>query len=132
MLAAQKRKGVYVVWTQWLLESMAQWRRESEEDYLLSSSAQNRGRTEALSEGWPHPAGPSTSTGQEKPEDTIPSSTIDAEGEPDPSTTQQDEDAGPRDEDGEQEDLDFDWDNMDAEMDAYLQEAGKLSVVVSV
>lgn len=99
---------------------MAQWTRQNEEDYLLSSSAQERGRTEALSEGWPHPTGTSTSTDQVATEDVTSNSIPDEDGG---EVAQSSADAAAEGEEA-QEDLDFDWDNMDAEMEAYLEEAG--------
>lgn len=123
VLAAQKRKNVHVVWTRWLLESMGQWQRQNEQDYLLSSSAQDKNRTEALSEGWPHastssPNSPSTDEGKK----SIPLSSEEVA----PSEANVSQDSGvnemPDEEQGDA--LDVDWDNMDAELDAYLEENG--------
>lgn len=127
---AQKRKGVHVVWTRWLLESMAQWQRQNETDYMLKSSSQDKERTEVLSEGWPHPDGPSVEGGDKQQGEAIPNASLEsASAAAQSSQTQEDHESflnAEGEEDEEQGDpLDVDWDNMDAEMDAYLEENGE-------
>lgn len=108
---------------------MAQWQRQNETDYMLKSSSQDKARTDVLSEGWPHPDGPTVEGADKKQSEAIPNASLEAASAAAQPTKAEDEEDSFLNAEGDEEEeqgdpLDVDWDNMDAEMDAYLEENG--------